>query len=468
MESFSSYSPKIFELNNEGKNFICKIELIKEQILANLYLDRKLIYQGKIYLEQIQLQIKAFLDFNINQIFNEINQLNPKSFSISKEKNKYKLKIEFLILSLKKNIIIDLNENNLDDDIINNYEDIIKGKDSTITKLEKNITELNKKIEELENKLRDKNDNKIDKRYNLNKDFNIEFKNPIYISNHHVLSVVCLILLKDGRIASCSNDCKIIIYNKENYEPDLIIEEHKNFVVCIIQLCSGILASCSYDKTIKLFNINEKEYKVMQTLKHNDAVFKIIELKNEYLVSSSDDKLINFYKKYNNEYKLDFKIKTYGPSYSIIQTKESEICYSEKNDKNNYNICFYDLNNRKIIEKIKNISSNRSIGSFNMITKDLLFIGGKYEINLINVDKHELIRKKKFSKYIFYGFCMLNENMFITGDSKGAILQWKIEGDDIILISQKDKAHNETICSLILLDNGQIASGSKDAVIKIW
>ena len=63
---------------------------------------------------------------------------------------------------------------------------------------------------------------------------------------------------------------------------------------------------------------------------------------------------------------------------------------------------------------------------------------------------------------------MLNKNILITGDSNGAIRQWKIEGNNLILISQKENAHNDEIFSLINIGDGHIASGSSDKSIKIW
>ena len=47
-------------------------------------------------------------------------------------------------------------------------------------------------------------------------------------------------LLKDGRMASCSYDYSIIIYNKNTYKPDLIIKDHSSNVLCLMQLSSGI------------------------------------------------------------------------------------------------------------------------------------------------------------------------------------------------------------------------------------
>ena len=58
--------------------------------------------------------------------------------------------------------------------------------------------------------------------------------------------------------------------------------------------------------------------------------------------------------------------------------------------------------------------------------------------------------------------------MLLTGDSKGIIRQWRIEGDNLILISKKEKAHDYGIFGLLNLGNGYIASGSFDKTIKIW
>ena len=63
---------------------------------------------------------------------------------------------------------------------------------------------------------------------------------------------------------------------------------------------------------------------------------------------------------------------------------------------------------------------------------------------------------------------MLNKNMLLTGDDVKIIRQWKIEGDNLILVSKKENAHDGKISSLLNIVNGFIASGSCDYSIKIW
>ena len=58
--------------------------------------------------------------------------------------------------------------------------------------------------------------------------------------------------------------------------------------------------------------------------------------------------------------------------------------------------------------------------------------------------------------------------MILTGDYSKTINQWKIEGDNLKLISKKEKAHNGNISVLFNLGNGYIVSGSDDSSIIIW
>ena len=104
-----------------------------------------------------------------------------------------------------------------------------------------------------------------------------------------------------------------------------------------------------------------------------------------------------------------------------------------------------------------------------MITKDLLLITGENKISIINVNNYKLLRiiNVPGASYI-RGVCILNQNMLLTGDESKIIRQWKIENDNLILVSKKEKAHDRPITDLLNLGNGHIASGSCDKTIKIW
>ena len=106
---------------------------------------------------------------------------------------------------------------------------------------------------------------------------------------------------------------------------------------------------------------------------------------------------------------------------------------------------------------------------FIMIRKDLLLIPGKNIISIINTEQYKLVRKIEVpGSSCICGVCMLNKNMLLTGDASKIIRQWKIEGDNLILVSKKENVHDNYINVLLNIGNGFIASGSCDCSIKIW
>ena len=472
------------EKRNKLKENVNNLEELYKQIEKSIN-ELKRIFEEinknkeelKMNVQTIFTKIRNVLNEKEDKLLNDIDeQFNNIYFKedLIKESEKLPNKIK---KSIEKGKIIDKewNENNLSS-LINdciNIENNIK----EINIINDNIkkSNLNKDQKIIYNIDEEQINNMINNIQNFGKiitneydDYKIENKNPIHKLTNHTSGVNCLCILNDGRLVSGSSDNSIIIYNKKTYQPDIIIKEHNSSIYCITQLSSGILASCSVDKTIKLFNIKEMKYDILQTLNyHTNYVYKIIELKNKNLVSCSYDSSIIFYIKDNNEYKKDYQIQTDGSCSSIIQTKDNELCYSEYN---NNKICFYDLFERKIISSIKDINKeNGAFERFIMIKKDLLLIPGNNQISIINTNQHNLVRKIEVpgSSWI-YGVCMLNKNMLLTGDYSYTLRQWKIEGDNLILVSKKEKAHDGYISVLLNMGNGFIASGSADNTIKIW
>ena len=452
------------ELYKQIEKSINKLKIINEEINKNKE-------ELKLKIQTIFTKIRNVLNEKEDKLLLDIdNEYNNKYIkeSIIKENIKLPNKIKKSIDKAKM-IEKEWNENNLssliNDCIIieNDINEInnINDKSNINIKIEFNIKE--EQISNLIDAI--KNFGNI---IAIDDNDKIENKNHIYTLSNHTNFVLCLCVLNDGRLVSGSSDKSIIIYNKNTYQPDLIIKEHTESVYCIIQLSTGELVSCSQDYKIKIYNIKGSEYEVIQTLNnHTNTVYKIIELQNKVLTSCSFDESIIFYKRENKEFKKDYQIETNGPCYSIIQTKDNEICYSERNNKA---ICFYDILEGKIKEKIPNINKcNGYAERFIMIREDLLLIPGENQLSIINTNEYKLTRiiDVPNTNYI-YGVCLLNKNMLLTGDKSKIIRQWKIDGDNLILISKKEKAHDNFIDVLLNMGNGLIASGSDDYTIKIW
>ena len=103
------------------------------------------------------------------------------------------------------------------------------------------------------------------------------------------------------------------------------------------------------------------------------------------------------------------------------------------------------------------------------MTKELILIPGANKISIINVYQYRIVRiiDVPGSNWI-RGVCMLNNDMLVTGDCSKVIRQWRIEGDNLILIYQKENSHEDYINFLLNMGDGYIASGSSDKTIKIW
>ena len=93
------------------------------------------------------------------------------------------------------------------------------------------------------------------------------------------------------------------------------------------------------------------------------------------------------------------------------------------------------------------------LGIFNMVNKDLLIIGDCFRIGVTDVNKYLLLKIIIIpDSNFFFSFCMINEKMFLIGDDQGKIIQWRICGNNINLISEKKNAHTSRINSLALLN----------------
>ena len=181
---------KTIEINESGNRYKCHIQTIKDFIQISLFINDNNKQEGRIHLSQIQNQIFTFMSYNINEIFEDINLLNERSFSVIKKEDKYILKIEFIILRKKQYLEIELISN------INN-NDLIQ----TITELKQIIQEKDNEINSLKNKLKQYEPNIGDNSYN---NFNIQLKEPIHKLKYHTSYICCSTVLNDGRFATGS------------------------------------------------------------------------------------------------------------------------------------------------------------------------------------------------------------------------------------------------------------------------
>ena len=424
------------------------------------------IFINDDYLQTIKNKEKDI--FKIKNIKNEIIEELKKQIKLIEdiylkyEKNMNLLSC--LINNLMNTYIYEKKLNNYNYEIIENLKLIEKIKFPIIDFGNcKNIYEKSEKFISFYNI---KEDNKINDNNKIKeniKKFNILNNKISNTLNYHTDSVNQIILLKDGRIASSSNDNSIIIYNKEDYSIQLQIKNLDSYVYNIIQGSNGYIFASLYSGTISIFKLTSlTSYQNIQNIKaHNNAVNKIIELKDGRYVSCSYDKTIKIWKFNNNELILDKTLNQDNSISSIMELKENEIISTPYG---NSSIIFWNINELKIISQINQIECR---GVWNIISKllnDIIIVGGTKYIYLIN--NYNLINKIEINSNC-YSVCYLYDGSILTGHKNGYIKQWDLNNNELKLIGEK-KVHDDRIRVISQLKNDLILSGSEDNKINIY
>ena len=148
----------------------------------------------------------------------------------------------------------------------------------------------------------------------------------------HTDNVNSLLQLKDGRVASCSDDKTIRIYDPSNdYHCDQVIKRHSEGIPSICQLDDGTIVSCSHDESIMIGDYTIKNA-------HDYLIYKVITLPNNRIASCSYDKTIKIWK--SNPPYSDIPIKVLREhSYyviSLLYIKERDVIISGSRDKTLY------------------------------------------------------------------------------------------------------------------------------------
>ena len=286
---------------------------------------------------------------------------------------------------------------------------------------------------------------------------------------NHKDKVMCLIILSDGRLASCSLDKNVYIYNKITFEIEITITE-KYPINYINELIDGSIILCSNIIKIIKFN-NNKDYKIKQTLyAHNGPVIKVIELFNENFASLSEDKTIKIWNRKKPNLKF-ININTLKASENniknincVVQILDNEICTSDFENKIIY---FWNINTKKIIFKIGKIYCSNSVDCM-VVYENILIVCGE-SLYLIDINSKKILKNLNVL-YQIQTLIEINDDYFITGDVIGGLKEWKIDckNQKVKLISDKENAHEKCIESLMVLENDVIVSASDDNKIKVW
>ena len=482
------------KITGNNENYLLNLK-IKDNNLIYISLifdgDNKIYEDIKSYEDIIKVQT-YFEDYNLEEIYDELDDLISKNnFELKKNNEQilfsivlpfkkrktidFKLEIKnsdnFVSISLFQQIIKQKDEDikqkdefiKIQDEYIRNQDELIKGKDCTIKEKDQTIKEQYNTIKSLEEI----------KKNTYYAYFNINHTPKNELRHHGNETIYSILQLQDGRLASGGNDGSIIIYNKQTFVPELTIKEHQDTVYDIIQLKNGNLLSCSHDdKTMKEYKLNENNtYQVLSTVNvgqdKDNYPRQIVELENNEIGLVAYNNII-FYSNINNNlinyYKINYNSSYIGNYYEMILVKPGELVIAGSEDL----IQFFEIDTKEFKEII-NIKRDIHYPPSNllcMMNERCLCVGGKNKITIIDVYNKNIISEVE-ERGVHRCLYKLNDNILLTGNNNGDIIEWKINGNNLLFVKKKENVHQHFICQIIGFNNDFIISCSEDYSIKI-
>ena len=284
----------------------------------------------------------------------------------------------------------------------------------------------------------------------------------VKIIKDHSDNVNKLCMLLDGRLASCSDDKTIKIYDmKNNYHCDLTIIGHSDIVMDICQ-SNGHLISCSGDQSIKIWNIFTNSYNCEYTIEdaHNNGIIRVIPLTNQRLASYSSEKEIKIW---NGNYPYIALKVIYDNNYihSILQLRHKEILLCGSfSILSIWNLSLYQCEAR--ITQVETISSNNLLE----LPNNKVISAGMYTLTIVNLDKYIIeyfIENDNVNG--IYSVSLLSNNNVVCGCYEKAIYVYINQLNSLLF--NGDHTDN-VITDLLSINEHQFISCSDDNSIQIW
>ena len=250
------------------------------------------------------------------------------------------------------------------------------------------------------------------------------------------------------------------------YKDILTLEGHTEKVASLTQLKSGKLVSGSYDNTLRIWDINDPaKYGPENTIKEQGYVLFILEFeKNKILVGNSNNQ-INLWNLNNDPINLEYTFEAHELWINCLVIIDEKTFASASND---VKIIIWDYYNRKIISVLE--------GHFDCILTLIKLKNGKLcsgsadqTINIWDIKSNSCIQTLKGHKRWIKCLLELNNDMIISGSDDKTIKIWNYNTqENKYELFKTLSGHNHSVRTFCQIDDNHFASGSFDCSIKIW
>ena len=273
---------------------------------------------------------------------------------------------------------------------------------------------------------------------------------PIQTISEKTCGYNSLLLLKDKRLASCTNDYSVRIFTPSGnyYSDEVIIGDSIN---SICELDDGTIVSCSLDYSIKFepFIIKNAHY---------DYIYKVISISDDKIASCSRDNTIKIWRSNRDS---PIKVLEGQHAISLLYIKERNIMISGGISES---LRVWDMSTYQCDKMIEGVFCCY-INALCQIDSNRVIVGGMYTIYIVNIDTY-VVEKKITDKQLGYVNCFLNfrdSNTILCGCGIGQFCLYDIIKEQY---SITDNNQSTQINDLILIDDCHFISCSKD--IKLW
>ena len=281
--------------------------------------------------------------------------------------------------------------------------------------------------------------------------------------NEQNCPILSLLVLSDGRLASCSYTKNVNIYDINNdYYRDITIPIPG--VSYVSQLTNGLLIASLTSGDIQILSITKDSFKLEHTIEkaHSAIINKTVELTKERFASCSNDKTIKVFD--NKNYSL---IKTLEGHKEYVQSmlyiKEKDILLSGSYQEN---IHIWNLSTYQCETGIKDVYCV-SRNSLYQIDGNKVIAGGLNKVWVIDLLSNSVIcLLEDFQLNSVFCFITLNDGSLFCGSRNGSLFKLDIKKKTIL--SKKEHFHDYEVSSLVNINDNVFASGSFDFSIKIW
>lgn len=281
-----------------------------------------------------------------------------------------------------------------------------------------------------------------------------------------------LLLLKDGRLAACSREANIKIYNLQSFTCEMTLEGHSKGVSYISQLKRGKIVSCSWDKSIKVWEIKDKTYSCEFTIDnaHDDLIWKVMPISKSRIASCSGDRTIKIWRN-SPPYDLMATLKGHVSDVtSILQLKGKELLISGARDDiitGTYDHCLRAWNLETY--KCDRIVNGQDCNNTNCILElegNRIIVAGENVLSIISTTHFVAVQVIKKEEGIgIFSMIEIRDGNVLCGTKEGNVAIYDVNTNNMLV---KETSHKDTISTLRNVNNSMFVSGSWDSSIKLW